>query len=872
MPIESILARLTTAVLLVDESGHVTFRNQSCVSLLPDQPHTFESLCPGEHWCDIRPNSESVVKKLRFHGPDDFVLQAAIRATDNTLSTFLIELTEVLSEDPTFDEVEIKNARGLLNESESLLRGFSVEWDIQSDTYRVSRNFFSLTGKQPPPCTTDVRFQLRSVIPKEELAEVRDCFMQARLKAKSFTITHKLTCRDGTVRNMVTVGKPLIDENNVVYKVISVTIDTTEVIKSQEALKQSEAKFRAFMESFPGSVFIKDANHVYRYSTASSEFRQKSYYDQRTFEGKSVQEIFPPAMAGRLVAREDEILKSLRPKDIKDTYAHPDGKVRHLQGRIFPIKSGEEVLLGGYFIDETEQFIRDEEKDLLMSAIEDSGEVVIITDNERKIRYVNPAFEEIFGYAREDVVGISDRPWRTPENDPALVRESREKVRQEGTWKGILVNRRKDGRLLQVETTLSKVRDKDGNIAGYIAIKRDVTQQKELEQALLQSRKMESIGTLAGGIAHDHNNALQTILGSAEELIDALKDRPEVMALAQDIRSAARHSSTLTSQLLAFARKQVTERRTINVNEEVKSMQMMLQRSIGSNIQLAFKPDEKLWNTYIDPNQLRQVLTNIIVNSRDAINDVGEIIIRTCNVPADQAAGLDRQIGISDDTDYIRLDIVDNGTGMDEAISNRIFEPFYSTKSMDEGTGLGLSTVYGIIKQNNGYIICQSQAGEGTTMSLLLPRDSGEVMASTSNTTTQASVPDKRILVVDDEAAVLKLIERSLARTGYEVTPVDEPQKAIDLLASGNQFDLLLTDIIMPSMNGLDLAKAIKEQQPDIHVLFMSGYSADVLERIESEEEFIQKPFGIGELLEHVARVLSAKADTQQPRVPDPPA
>ena len=382
---------------------------------------------------------------------------------------------------------------------------------------------------------------------------------------------------------------------------------------------------------------------------------------------------------------------------------------------------------------------------------------------------------------------------------------------------------------------------------------------RQLEIQLQQAQKMEAIGQLAGGVAHDFNNMLGVILGYAEMAIDQIGDNRQLYDNLDEIRKAATRSADITRQLLAFARKQTVAPRLLDLNETVAGMLGMLRRLIGEDIDLVWNPGQRLAPIKMDPSQLSQILANLFVNARDALAGVGRIIVETgsedfdqayCQVHADYLTG-----------EYLWISVSDNGRGMDEETLSRIFEPFFTTKGVGEGTGLGLATVYGAVKQNNGFIIAESEPGGGTTFTIYLPRyNDAVVLPSPEKTEGYAVHGPETILLVEDEPKILKMTRIMLQRLGYTVLTAATPQEAIGL---ADEFDgeihLLLTDVIMPEMNGRDLADKLLSLYPRLKCLFMSGYTSETIVRqgvLAEGIHFIQKPFSKTDLATGVRATL----------------
>ena len=395
------------------------------------------------------------------------------------------------------------------------------------------------------------------------------------------------------------------------------------------------------------------------------------------------------------------------------------------------------------------------------------------------------------------------------------------------------------------------------------------SEQEKLKIQLLQAQKLESVGRLAGGVAHDFNNMLSIILGNTEILMDEIDPQSLYSENLQEIFKAAQRSAKLTKQLLAFARKQVVEPQVLDLNEVISEMLKMLRRLIGEDIDLKWLPAHALKPVKIDPSQLDQILANLCVNARDAIKSVGEITIETANIHFDDEYckdHIDTQPG-----DYVMIIVSDNGVGMEKKTLANIFEPFFTTKNADKGSGLGLSTVFGIVKQNKGFINVYSEPGQGTTFKIYLPEHQQSAPCKYENRTQpEAYFGNETILLVEDEPAIIRLTRLMLERLGYTILSASTPGEAIKI-ATGPEvaIDMLITDVVMPEMNGKDLARTLTEHFPDLKCLFMSGYTANVIADhgvLDSGVHFINKPFSKQILAKKVRDVLNSPSKT---RVPD---
>ncbi len=401
--------------------------------------------------------------------------------------------------------------------------------------------------------------------------------------------------------------------------------------------------------------------------------------------------------------------------------------------------------------------------------------------------------------------------------------------------------------------------DADHNAQEMFGVIQDITETKKLEEQLRQAQKMESIGRLAGGVAHDFNNMLSVILGHADLALDQVDPSQPLHADLAEIRATAERSADLTRQLLAFARKQTIAPRVLDLNDTVAGMLVMLRRIIGEDLDLSWLPGTDVWPVKIDPSQIDQILVNLCVNSRDAIESVGKVTIETRNTAFDAAYCTDHPGFVVGE--YVRLAVSDNGRGMDKKTLSKLYEPFFTTKGLGLGTGLGLATVYGIVKQNNGFINVYSEPDLGTTLKVYLPREFAtpqKVPQQLIDEPIQGG--DETILLVEDEVAILELTTRILENQGYTVLGASTPSEAMHLAKTHTgKIPLLCTDVVMPEMSGLDLARKLAKLHPQLKCLFMSGYTANVITHhgvLDESVQFIQKPFTVRQLAAKVRETL----------------
>ena len=635
--------------------------------------------------------------------------------------------------------------------------------------------------------------------------------------------------------------------------------DITESKLAEVALRRSEAKLEKIVSNIGDVVALIDQDGITRYKSPNIE---------RLFGWK------PTEVVGR------DVLSNVHPEDKElvknffDTllsepnatgtteyrYQCRDGSYRWIEYTGVNLLHDPDLngLLGDYH-DLSKRKQAGAERELLAMAIAQAAEIVLITDALGDIEYVNPAFESLTGYTREEVIGRNPRFLKSGQQDVAFYREMWATLTRGKIWQGTLVDRKKDGTFITMETSISPVHDSAGTIVNYVAAKRDITLELSLRAQFDQAQKMESVGRLAGGVAHDFNNMLGVILGYTELALEQVGPAHPIFDDLQEIRNAAERSADLTRQLLAFSRQQTIAPKVLDLSETIAGMLKMLGRLIGEDIKLVFDPGKNLWPTKIDPSQLDQILVNLCVNARDAITDIGRITIEIGNSKFDEEFCASHAGFLPGE--YVGVSVTDTGSGMDKATLAHIFEPFFTTKEMGKGTGLGLATVYGIVKQNRGFINVYSEVGEGTRFTIYLSRHVGD--EAQKNAEEKAS-PDERgretILLVEDEPAILSMTKVLLERQGYIVLAASTPDQAIGIAKEhANAIHLLMTDVVMPEMNGRELAKTLQELYPGLQLLFMSGYTANVIDHhgvLDSDVCFIQKPFSMHDLFAMIRKAL----------------
>ncbi len=493
--------------------------------------------------------------------------------------------------------------------------------------------------------------------------------------------------------------------------------------------------------------------------------------------------------------------------------------------------------------------------------IEASPLAIIGTDMDMNVIGWNRAAEEMFGWQTEEVLGrplptIPDEEREHADTLHARAKAGEALAAQDVRW------RRRDGTPLDVRLWTAPLRGTDGVMHGTIAVLTDVTSQRRLEQQLAQSQKMEAIGRLAGGVAHDFNNIITVISGYGQMLLEGVQKNPVLREAAEEVLNSADRAAALAGQLLLFSRRQMIRPRVIDLNALVSNTQRLLARVIGEDIELRTVLDPDLGPVRADPGQMEQVLMNLAINARDAMPKGGKLFIETSRVRLDEIHAA-MHVAVPPG-EYALLAVSDTGTGMDAETKAHLFEPFFTTKEKGKGTGLGLSTVYGIVKQHGGDIWVYSEPGKGTTFKIYLPQATEPAAAEQERRKVEpARRGTETILLVEDEAGVRKLVCEILQQRGYRVLEAASGEQALEIAAREEHIDLLATDVVMPGIGGRDLARELSSKRPRLRVLFLSGYTDEVVAGqgiLTSESDFLQKPFAPEALARKVREILDRPA------------
>lgn len=658
----------------------------------------------------------------------------------------------------------------------------------------------------------------------------------------------------------ITFGEHIQGKNHIFTGIVR---DISKREESEVLLRQSQEKYARMVHSSPDAITLRSLPDR-RYLEVNEGFTRLTGYSSEEVLGKT------PTELGLWVEQQthDTTLQLIEAQGQiqgeEFRFRTKDGEIRY--GRVAAVRvtiNGRPCVLS-VTSDITDR--KRAEAQLLASEahfrslVHDAPYGIYRSTLDGRLLHVNPALVEMLGYdSPEDLMRCN------VERDIYLDSQARQNTLRrhslsddfqatEAEW------RRKDGKIITVRMTGHPILEKDNSIAYFEVFAEDITERRSLERQLVQSQKMEAIGRLAGGIAHDFNNLLSVILGHSDMLEQQVGSNNRLRKSVDAVRTSAERAAALTMQLLAFSRKQVIAPTVIDLNKSVVEIERLLRRVIGEDIELSIRLQPALDHVKTDAGQLGQVLMNLAVNSRDAMPNGGRLAIETANADLDDTY-VRQHLG-SKPGEYVMLAVSDTGVGMDAYTLSHIFEPFFTTKDPGKGTGLGLSMVYGIVKQNNGYIMAYSEPGRGTTFKIYLPRTT-EGLTAPSKPEQQIVGGSESILVVEDEVALRELTCALLREAGYDVLESMEVEEAIAAAKnSRRKIDLLLTDIVMPRLDGRELANQVLALRPEIKILFMSGYTDDVVVHrgpLTQATLLVQKPFTKATLLRKVREALDAQ-------------
>lgn len=737
----------------------------------------------------------------------------------------------------------LEESRLQMKEAQRIGKIGDWEWRTDEDFVRWSDEMYRIFNVAPG--TPISRQKADEIFPENERERVLGLTQKAIDTGIPQSVESPIVRDNGEIGYIYGKGQAIRDNEGNLVRIVGFYQDITERKLYEEELKRSEERFRLLIETMREGVVIVDNDDLIQYINKSC--CELFGYTQEFLLGKTGYKY--------LIMDEDQhhILakNQQRQQGLSDVYEvrgkKTTGEVIWLKISGTPLRNetGEVIGSMGIMTDITEQKKAESERFRLLNLLDNSlNEIYLFDADSFHFRYANLGAERNTGYAKAELHNMQLFDLLRDYTPQTL------QAKLQGLSSGQIdklvfqtMQTRKDGRSYPVEMHIQLYKQEEGDL--FLTVVNDITESRKLQEQLLASQKMDAIGRLAGGIAHDFNNLLTVILGYGEELLNDLKPGDPTHFEVEEIVKAGQRASSLTHQLLAFSRKQVIQPKILDLNNLLNNLESMLNRLIGEHIEFHTDLQPGLWEVKADPGQMEQIIVNCVLNARDAMPKGGKLVLSTKNRIMGEA-----ELGKFNDCkpgDYVVLRITDNGEGIHHSLMNRIFEPFFSTKDKSKGMGLGLSTVYGIVKQAGGFIHVESEPGKGSIFYIHLPATQEKPASRMSASLGQELLgKGESILIVEDEISLLQLFEKIVSNLGYKVSISSSGTEALQLIKEGLQPDVVITDVIMPTLNGKDLADRIRIQNPAQKLIFMSGFTDDVLAEhgvMNQGIPFIQKPF-----------------------------
>lgn len=727
--------------------------------------------------------------------------------------------------------------------------------DVNANTLRWSDEMFCIAGFEPGSVKVTNQLFFQIVHPDDHQA-IHDAVADAIRERREYSITHRLIWPDGETRIVHETAQIFFDEQSgLPLKMVGTTHDITEQRRAEEALRASEERFRTFMAHSPAAGWIVDADGRFRY--LSPGYYRMFGVEAEDLTGRTVRDLYERSPTEVDIEKTFIALREYRVVETVEKGRRRDGSPGEFLVVRFPIiMSHGESLLGGIALDITERKLAEEKLREQAALLDKAQDAILVRDLSHCVRFWNRSAERLYEWTAAEALGrnVNELLYR----DPAAFIAATEAVLTKGEWVGEIEQWTKSGKPIVVEGRWTLVRDDHGRPKSILAINTDITQSRRLEQQFLRAQRMEGIGTLAGGIAHDLNNVLAPIM-MAIELLKMEEKNPKRLGVLNTIETSAKRGADMVKQVLSFARGVEGQKLEVHVGTLIREIKKIVNETFLKNIQVSSSIPENLWTVDGDSTQLHQVLLNLCVNARDAMPDGGTLMLSASNELLDEhftSMNPDARPG-----PYVVVQVEDSGCGMTQEVINRMFDPFFTTKELGKGTGLGLSTTQAIVKSHGGFVRVYSEVGRGTKFWIYLPARAAAASGMAASAETELPRGNgELLLVVDDEEAVRQITQHTLETFGYRVMLASDGAEAMAIYtAHQKDIALVLTDMMMPVMDGPATIKALMSMNPGVRIIAASGLSANGMVAKAASvgvRNFLPKPYTAESMLRAIHEVL----------------